>query len=131
MNERRFDMAGTEMQFEVRTWIGDQRNTLFAATIEEAISAFDLKREKAEKESWRSLKRVELLENKALMRWADEYEYGHETTLPEEIYQHIVNMGKEIMGGHMVESKTGKHLEVFIKGPNGEAKKIYYLGQFD
>ncbi|HQO64521.1 MAG TPA: hypothetical protein PK528_12995 [Syntrophorhabdus sp.] len=124
-------MAGTEMQFEVRTWIGDQRYTLFTATIEEAISAFDLKREKAEKESWRSLKRVELLENKALMRWADEYEYGHETTLPEEIYQHIVNMGKEIMGGHMVESKTGKHLEVFIKGPNGEAKKIYYLGQFD
>jgi len=124
-------MAGTEMQFEVRTWIGDQRNTLFTATIEEAISAFDLKREKAEKESWRSLKRVELLENKALMRWADEYEYGHETTLPEEIYNYLINSGKEIMGGHMVESKTGKHLEVFIKGPNGEAKKIYYLGQFD
>ena len=124
-------MAGTEMKFEVRAWIGNQPGTLWTATIEEAISAFDLKREKAEKESWRSLKRVELLEGKDLMRWADEYEYGHETTLPEEIYQHIVNMGKEIMGGHMVESKTGKHLEVFIKGPNGEAKKIYYLGQFD
>lgn len=124
-------MAGTEMKFEVRAWIGDQPGILFTATIEEAISAFNLNREKAEKESWRSLRRVELLENKALMRWADEYEYGHETTLPEEIYNYLINSGKEILGGHMVESKTEKHLEVFIKGPNGEAKKIYYLGQFD
>jgi len=131
MNERRFDMAGTEMKFEVRAWIGNQPGTLWTATIEEAISAFDLKREKAEKESWRSLKRVELLENKALIRWADEYEYGHETTLPEEIYNYLINSGKEIMGGHMVETKTGKRLEVFIKGANGEAKKVYYLGQFD
>jgi len=124
-------MAGTEMKFEVRAWIGNQPGTLWTATIEEAISAFDLKREKAEKESWRSLKRVELLEGKDLMRWADEYEYGHETTLPEEIYNYLINSGKEIMGGHMVETKTGKRLEVFIKGANGEAKKVYYLGQFD
>ena len=53
------------------------------------------------------------------------------TELPEEIYNYLINSGKEIMGGHMVESKTGKHLEVFIKGANGEAKKVYYLGQFD
>lgn len=124
-------MAGTEMKFEVRAWIGDEPVTLFTATIEEAISAFDLKREKAEKESWRSLRRVELLEGKDLMRWADEYEYGHETTLPEEIYNYLINSGKEILGGRMVESKTGKRLEVFIKGTNGEAKKVYYLGQFD
>ncbi|MDI9367996.1 MAG: hypothetical protein QM445_06530, partial [Thermotogota bacterium] len=118
-------------KFEVRAWIGDEPVTLFTATIEEAISAFDLKREKAEKESWRSLRRVELLEGKDLMRWADEYEYGHETTLPEEIYNYLINSGKEILGGHMVESKTGKRLEVFIKGANGEANRVYYLGQFD
>lgn len=124
-------MAETEMKFEVRTWRGNQPDIFFIATIEEAISTFDFNREKAEKESWRSLKRVELLENKALMRWADEDEYGHETTLPEEIYKHLVNSGKEILGVHMIETKTGKHLEVFIKGSNGEARKVYYLGQFD
>lgn len=117
--------------YEVRVWRGSLPSIFVTEDEEESIRTYEEQRIIAERQHWWMKDRVELLRNDKLIRWADEYEYAHETTLPEEIYQHIVNMGKEIMGGHMVESKTGKHLEVFIKGANGEAKKVYYLGQFD